>query len=253
MDFNLLVCLRVERSKFQQEKYVGADDLLMLVKSGSFEFDDGSGLQTVGPLEAVNFKKGRSYQRRILEPAVFYLFRYRTDANLFGNGKVIFQDTGRIRSTLDLLHIADRDIYLDHFECKKTLFYDLVTQYRLENIRNMKESLQQDAAVADAVEYINAQLHHKVDLNQLAEKHFLSYVQFARRFKRALGMTPQEYLTAVRMKKAKMMLLSTDLQVKKIAKDCGFGTEYYFSNYFKQYHRMSPTEYRTMAKSSSQA
>ena len=253
MDFQLLVCLRVERTQFQQENFVCEDELLMLVESGSFEFDDGSGIQRVGPLEAVNFSKGRTYQRHILEPAAVYLFRYRADSNVFGHGKVVFQDRGRIASTLSLLQTADRDFYLDHFECKKALFADLITQYRLECIRNMEEFLQQDPVVADAVEYVNAQLHHKVDLHQLAEKHFLSYVQFARRFKRAIGMTPQEYLTAVRMKKAKMLLLTTDLQVKKIAKDCGFGNEYYFSNYFKQYHQMAPTEYRSVVKSSSQA
>ena len=253
MDFHLLVCLKVERTKFQQERYVGEDDVLALVESGSFEFDDGTGMKTVGPLDAVNFKKGRVYQRHILEPAAFYLCRYRADSSLFGQGKVVFRDKDRIRSTLELLRVADRDIYLDHFECKRALFLDLITQYRLENIRNLEDSLQQDPAVADAVEYINAQLHHKVDLSGLAQKHFLSYVQFARRFKQTIGMTPQEYLTAIRMKKAKMMLAETDLQVKKIARDCGFGNEYYFSNYFKQYHQMSPKEYRVMIKSSSQA
>lgn len=250
MEFNLLVCLQVTRDKFQQEKYAGEDDLLMLVESGRFEFDDGSGLQTVGPLQAVNFKKNRIYQRRILEPVSLYLFRYRSDGDIFGQGKVIFQDRERVASTISLIKTADRDFYLDHFECKKALFADLITQHRLESIQHMEDSLQRDPMIAEAVEYINGQLHHKVDMHQLAEKHFLSYVQFARRFRRAVGMTPQEYLTAIRMKKAKMMLGSTDLQIKKIAKDCGFGNEYYFSNYFKQYYQMTPTEYRTMIKSS---
>ena len=85
MDHTLLVCKSICRSAFQKEDYIGEDDILALVESGSFVFDNGSGQQTVGPLEAVNFKGGVFYSRHISEKAQMYLFRYRADTDIFGN------------------------------------------------------------------------------------------------------------------------------------------------------------------------
>lgn len=58
MDYRLLVCKHITIDKFQNEVFRGKDDILALVEQGSFVFDCGNGLQQVGPLEAVNFKKG---------------------------------------------------------------------------------------------------------------------------------------------------------------------------------------------------
>ena len=77
----------------------------------------------------------------------------------------------------------------------------------------------------------------------------MSYVQFSRRFKSAVGMTPQDYVTNLRLKKAKVLLGETDLSVGQIATSCGFGNEYYFSNFFKKHNNLSPSEFRAMIKS----
>ena len=107
MDVTLLVSKMVCRKVFQTEDYIGEDDIFALVLSGSFQFNNGSGVQTVGPLEGVNFQRGIRYHRQITQEAQIYLFRYRAQEDIFGSGKVVFQDTERIRSTLQLLQLCD--------------------------------------------------------------------------------------------------------------------------------------------------
>ncbi len=248
MEHSLLVCKQVVREHFDHENYLGQDDILALVENGSFSFDCGSGVQVVGPLEAVNFKKGVFYHRQILEKASIYLFRYRTENGIFGSGKVVFRDVDRIRSTLALLRMSEAGVHLDDFACKLALFGDLVNQYRLENAASSREDIRKDHIVEEAIGEINRMLHEKINLAELAGRYYLSYVQFSRRFKAATGTTPQDYITGARLKKAKTLLADTDLPVKQIAVNCGFGSEYYFSNFFRKYCRMAPTQYRVMMK-----
>lgn len=253
MEHNLLVCKLVVRDTFEHESYTGTDDILALVESGSFVFDDGSGLQSVEPLEAVNFKKGKLYNRHITQKATIYLFRYRSEGSIFEGGKVTFRDRERIRSTLELLHLSDHCAHLDDFDCKRALFADLVNQYRLENAGQPANGGHPDQLIEEAVAEIKNNLHKKLNLAELAGTYYLSYVQFSRRFKAAIGTTPQEYIAGLRLNKAKTLLSDTDLPIKQVAISCGFGSEYYFSNFFHKYCRMPPTQYRIMIRTTENA
>jgi transcriptional regulator GlxA family with amidase domain len=176
-----------------------------------------------------------------------YFFRYRADGDVFGNGKVTFRDTGRVASTLSLLRLSDEAVRPDEFACKKALFSDLVNQYRLENA--VVEHTVTDPVVRSAMAYLDAGLHFKLDLTQLAKRHYLSYVQFSRRFKAATGSAPQDYISALRLKRAQSLLADSELPIKQIAQNCGFANEYYFSNFFHKHCQMSPTQYRNMIRS----
>ncbi len=253
MECNLLVCKHVERDVFEHETYTGTDDIFALVESGSFVFDDGSGLQRVEALEAVNFRKDRLYNRHITQRASLYLFRYRAESNIFSGGKVTFRDRERVRSTLELLRVSEHCMHLDDFDCKRVLFLDLVNQYRLENAGLQENTERSDKLIDEAIASIKGNLHKKLNLAELAGEYYLSYVQFSRRFKSQTGATPQEYVAGLRLNKAKTLLSDTDLPVKQVAQTCGFGSEYYFSNFFRKYCHMSPTQYRIMIRTTENA
>lgn len=65
--------------------------------------------------------------------------------------------------------------------------------------------------------------------------------------KNKLGITYQEYLTKNRIKKAKILLLTTSLKNYEIAEEVGFENVNYFSLRFKQVTGVSPREYRKRA------
>ena len=65
-------------------------------------------------------------------------------------------------------------------------------------------------------------------------------------FKKEMGITPLEYLTDLRMKKAEIMLSSLwtrDYSVSEIAELCGFDNALYFSRVFRKRFGCSPTQY----------
>lgn len=65
-------------------------------------------------------------------------------------------------------------------------------------------------------------------------------------FKKEVGMTPLEYVTGLRMKKAETMLTATwnaDYSVSEIARLCGYEDALYFSRVFKKYYGCSPSAF----------
>ena len=82
----------------------------------------------------------------------------------------------------------------------------------------------------------------------------LNYDYVRKLFKKETGLTPHEYLTAVRMERAKKIILSgvsnrySAYTIGQIAEACGYAEPLYFSRVFKKYFGISPTDYAKMNK-----
>ena len=63
-------------------------------------------------------------------------------------------------------------------------------------------------------------------------------------FKKEVGTTFINYLTDLRIKKAKQLLSSTDLMVYEVSTNVGYENYAYFSTVFKKSVGLSPKEYR---------
>lgn len=72
------------------------------------------------------------------------------------------------------------------------------------------------------------------------------YDYLRRLFKKEMGLTPLEYITNLRMKKAEAMLTgmwSREYTMSEIAECCGFSDALYFSRVFKKYFGCSPSTF----------
>lgn len=83
------------------------------------------------------------------------------------------------------------------------------------------------------------------DISEEIKKSGYSTDHFRRCFKEETGATPLEYLTALRVNRAKKLLRATPYQsIDSIAAGCGFSDGFYFSRVFKKHSGVSPREYR---------
>lgn len=81
----------------------------------------------------------------------------------------------------------------------------------------------------------------------LAAELRMSEVHFRRLFTRLYGVTPSQYLTAQRIRQAKVLLMESDRSVAEIAELTGYRSAWYFSRAFRRETGMAPTEYRGQA------
>ncbi|MFH6981874.1 hybrid sensor histidine kinase/response regulator transcription factor [Marinoscillum luteum] len=83
-----------------------------------------------------------------------------------------------------------------------------------------------------------------LDVNVICESLGLSRIQLYRKVKAMLGYSVNDYITTVRLKKAKYLLSTTDKSIGEICYEVGFSSPSYFSSTFKSKFDISPSEYR---------
>jgi two-component system response regulator YesN len=101
----------------------------------------------------------------------------------------------------------------------------------------------------DAISYINDNYGSpELSLQQVCQHVFLSLSYFSALFKQHTGDTFVEYLTRLRLEKAKQLLVGTQLKAYDIAERVGYADPQYFSVIFKRRIGMTPKEYRAAMK-----
>lgn len=81
---------------------------------------------------------------------------------------------------------------------------------------------------------------HPWTVAALADTAHLSRAAFARRFVQAVGVTPMDYVTGLRMQQAQSALAERGVSVAEAAVIAGYATEAAFSRAFKRIHGRSP-------------
>ena len=94
------------------------------------------------------------------------------------------------------------------------------------------------------VAYINDHYQKEFSIQDLCERFFVSKNVLCSEFRRLMRCSVMQYRQFMRISKAKELLSSTNKSVKKIAEECGFSSENYFSLIFKREVSMLPTNYR---------
>lgn len=88
----------------------------------------------------------------------------------------------------------------------------------------------------------------RVNLRQAADIAMLNQEHFLRMFKQAYQQTPHQYLTQLRLEKAKLLLLHTNERVSSVSQQVGFESLASFSGLFKQKVGSTPGEFRRERK-----
>lgn len=98
------------------------------------------------------------------------------------------------------------------------------------------------------IEYIQDNIKNKLSLSELADITYLSPNYFHKIFTEAMGVTPNEFVTNIKLDRAKELLARTNSVVSDIAIQCGFQSIAYFSYLFKKQTSLTPGEFRNRYK-----
>lgn len=104
---------------------------------------------------------------------------------------------------------------------------------------------QRNSSLIDrASKYIEANFSQDLTLEEVARQVYLSPCYFSKLFKQFKGLNFIDYLTKVRLKAARELLLNTKLPVAEIATRVGYRDARYFGQVFKKQEGYTPSVFR---------
>lgn len=104
-------------------------------------------------------------------------------------------------------------------------------RYNLERLSNVFSFLQKN---------YNA----RITLNAIAKIACMSIPNFCKLFKKVTGSSLTDYISRLRIDRAKELLLKGELNITEIAFKVGFNNHSYFDHIFRRFTKRSPKEYR---------
>lgn len=156
-----------------------------------------------------------------------------------------------------IIALSDPDSYLRDYEQMRHLYlfpqnraqimsilYSMIS--RLSNETDGERNILAPAIAYLEQHYIDPSLTNAI----LAEKAHISERYFHKLFLQRYGTTPGQYLSDIRIRKAKQLLAGSNYTITYIAEACGFSSVYHFSRAFKGISGYTPSDYRKKSEQS---
>ncbi|MCB1231561.1 MAG: DNA-binding transcriptional regulator [Verrucomicrobiae bacterium] len=105
-----------------------------------------------------------------------------------------------------------------------------------------------DPAVAQGVRFLREHLAEPVTNDVVSRAVGLSRTLFQQRFRAAMGQTVREYLTTLRLRRARSLIETSDLTLADIAQRCGFKHQEYLGDVFRKHFGITPGRLRKTTK-----
>lgn len=158
-----------------------------------------------------------------------------------GYGKAMLNSLKEIHNELSGKAIAYNTIIKSHLYGITGLLIRNHPYETNENILKTDQNLKQ--ILLKTFNLIDEYFFEDISLTKAASISNLSIAHFCRLFKKATGMTFNNYLTFYRVNRAEKML-NMQKTITEIALECGFGSLSSFIRNFKKYKNCTPSSYR---------
>ena len=158
------------------------------------------------------------------------------DIKIYLNAQADFED-------MDFITITDQLVQnVETFEHLQSLVTDRLIKLmdRVDQI----DATPKNEYILQAQIYIRSHVNEKISLKDVAALLHLNSSYFSRLFKKETGESFIEFVTRIKMEKAKELLDNSTRSVEQIAIEVGFDSKGYFLKTFKQQFGMSPKAYK---------
>ena len=131
----------------------------------------------------------------------------------------------------------------------KEFLLDLYAQeliYYLVKIKGVQQviNLELNNPLYKAIQYIQSHIKEPISISQLAYDLNMSEGNFSNSFKKLMNLTPREYITNLKLFKAKEMLRTQN--VTEVAYDLGYDNISHFIAIFKSKYGITPKQYKSI-------
>jgi AraC-like DNA-binding protein len=103
--------------------------------------------------------------------------------------------------------------------------------------------------ISATIHFMRENLEKRLTLEQIAHYTGYSPSHFSTLFRQRTAQSPLAYFNQLKIERACQLLTDTDMQINQICHLVGIDDSYYFSRLFKQYHGISPKQYRSQHRS----
>ncbi|WP_088548854.1 helix-turn-helix domain-containing protein [Paenibacillus aquistagni] len=153
-----------------------------------------------------------------------------------------------LRSIEEIYANRDEKSDIDWFN-QQVLFMQLMSTIFEHNLR-LGKAPSPTQSVEQTIQYINQHYSENITVKQLAQLANVTSWRYTPMFQELTGKKPIDYVTDVRINKAKELLQSSDEPLREIALSVGFTDEYYFNRRFRQVVGITPKQYARLMRGS---
>lgn len=126
------------------------------------------------------------------------------------------------------------------------VFSKLKEELPCGTVNNEIALVEESSKFREIIEFINQNLDQKLTIQLICDTFFINRNYVCNLFRKELDCTFSQYLTDLRLKKAKALLIHKNYTITDISTQCGFSDEFYFNKVFKKSEGITPGLYRQL-------
>ena len=182
------------------------------------------------------------YNVKVLEKGVAFSVHFTTYEPIDTESFCISIPKTKANEIVRLLNAIEKE-YLSK-DNELSLMSDLYALSSKLNKIYLKSYFLKDKRMTDAEKYINIHFTENDCLSAAVKQSSLSRRRFNELFKACFGLTPNKYLTSLKIEYAKKLISTNYLSISQISEMCGFSDVYYFCKVFKNETGTTPAKYK---------
>lgn len=133
--------------------------------------------------------------------------------------------------------------YMDSYSDEDSLREAMA--YMMKQVKELGTAQAPENDIEKAKSFISENIADPITVKDVADHVCLSAEYFTKFFKKETGQNIKEYITLTKVEAAKDMLEQSNIPVGMVALELGYTNFSHFSQVFKKYENMSPSEYRS--------